>query len=130
VRPVRGTGAEHVRQRAVVGRGAFPNYARYGMAYSVLAWLDAAGATTRVERIPDGYVRINGDRVLLQALRSKSRGLDFTLLDRDGTPLDTLRVTERAMAPVQNHWLTTDLCASELWLSDNNGHVVGLALES
>jgi len=27
-------------------------------------------------------------------------------------------------------FLATDLRASELWLSDNNGHVLGLALES
>ena len=102
---------------------------RYGMAYSILARIDASGATTPVARIGDGYARIDGVEVALEALHHKDGGLDFALLDRDGAPRDAVRLTRRAMAPVRNEWLAWELHRGDLWLADNDGHAVRFALE-
>jgi hypothetical protein len=104
------------------------NHMRYGMACSALVWLDDPERAGRVERIADGYGQFCGDRLLLRLLHSKKGGIDFTILGQAGEPLDTLRITHRAMAPVEDSWLVHDLCGDELWLADNDGRVVRLAL--
>ena len=80
------------------------------------------------DAVADGYGLIAGGHVLLEALNAKPGGMDFTLHDREGAQVDTLRVTRGAMGPVTRNWLVYDWWDGELWMADDTANAVCLAL--
>jgi hypothetical protein len=110
--------------------GASKNHMRYGMWYSALVAVDAAGATRRLASLPDGYAVFGPNEILLRALHPKKGGLDFAVLDLQGGTTGELRLTKKAMAPVEDSWLVYDVNEADLWLADGNGRVALFALAS
>ncbi len=108
--------------------GASRHHARYGMECSAIVAIDATGATRHLATLPDGYATVSETGILLRGLRSKSGGIDFVALDLAGRPTGQLRVTKKAMAPVEDSWLVFGASGSDLWLGDGNGRIALLAL--
>jgi hypothetical protein len=60
---------------------------------------------------------------VLQRLRSKSGGIDFAVLDQEGRSIGDVRITKKAMAPLDPSWLVFAPGPGDLWLGDGEGRV-------
>jgi hypothetical protein len=103
--------------------GRSTNHARYGMEVSGLALLAGVGRVDRFIRVDDGYGSFGADNITLQRLRSKGGGIDLATFDFEGRPRGDVRITKKAMAPLENRWLVFAPGPGELWLGDGEGRV-------
>lgn len=104
------------------------NHARYGMYWCAIGGWDSTGRSRPATRIPEGYGAFDGASIWLRALKAKAGGLDFVRCGFDGEVQATLRITKKALSPVEDQWLEFAFGGSDLWFGDDFGRIAQFSL--
>jgi hypothetical protein len=109
--------------------GPARRHARYGMAWCAVGGWDASARPIPATPVVDGYGQFDGDRLWLRVLDGKAGGLDFACCAPDGTPLAALRITKKALLPLEDQWLESGFGRDDLWFGDDLGRIARFRLD-